>query len=131
MDNYYDSATGEWVTDWTRYQAVLAQARFASIADRSFLSWPPRDAFERLLELLAAVPDDTVHYVGSGPLEDLINQYAPEIIGGLEDALPNHPRLQRAVLEVNLTRGSLPSAIETRLVAAFGPQFQLLEPDAG
>ena len=65
MDNYYDSATGEWVTDWTRYQAVLAQPRFAAIADKSVLSWPPRDAFDCVLELLEAVPDDTVHYVGS------------------------------------------------------------------
>ena len=131
MNNYYDSATGEWVTDWTRYQAVLAQPRFAAVADSTLLSWPAHSAFACLLELLEAVPEDTVHYVGSGPLEDLVNGHAPEIIDAIEHALPNHPRLQRAVLEVNLTRGALPAAIEARIVSAFGPRFQLLEPDRG
>jgi hypothetical protein len=131
MDNYYDFATGEWVTDWTRYQAVLGQPQFVAIADRSFLSWPPRDALACLLQLLTAVPDDAVHYVGSGPLESLINHRAPEIIDAIEDALPNSSLLRRAALEINLTRDFLPPEIEARLVTAFGPQFHLLEPSVG
>ena len=35
-------------------------------------------------------------------------------------------RFRAAVLEVNLEAGTLPSAVESRLVAAFGPRFALL-----
>lgn len=60
-----------------------------------------------------------------------MNLRAPDIIDAIQDALRSYPRLQRAVLEINLTRGSRSSAIETRLAVAFGPRIQLLEPYAG
>jgi hypothetical protein len=131
MDNYYDHTTGEWVTDWTRYEAVLAEPRFSSIRDNAFQSWPADRVWDLLIALLHAVPRDTVHHVGAGPLENLIYSRGTELIDRLESDLLGDQRLQAAIIEVNLARGTLPPAIGARLVAAAGPKFSLREPDSG
>ena len=130
MDNYYDDQTGEWVTSQSRYDSVLAEPRFDAIRDHDIQQWPSDRAWALILELLAAVPEDTVSYVGSGPLEDFVRRHAVEFISKLEAELPRNPRLQSAALEMYLTRGDLPSSIEARLAAALGPRFSFLDSSA-
>ena len=129
MDNYYDPDSGRWVTDWDRYTAVAEQPRFADL--KSVLSAQPDRAWPILLDLLASVPEDTVHYVGAGPLESFINEHGSSFIAELEAEARSNSRFRSAVLEVNLERGALPAAIERRLMIAFGPQFKLLDCSAG
>jgi|SRR5215831_4500351 len=125
MDNYYDHAAGRWVTDWDRYQAVACQPRFAAL--RGLVLHDPHRAWPLLLELLASVPEDTVHYVGAGDLEEFVCQHGAAFVSQLEAEAMRNARFRDAVLEVNLARGLLPAPIEQRLVAAFGPRFTLLD----
>src|SRR5262245_31441115 len=123
MDNYYDQASGQWVTDSSRYEAVLREERFAPIREHEFGLLAVDEQWAMILGLLARVPEDTVPLVGAGPLEDFIHRHAPTFLDRIESELRRNPRLQRAVLEINLDRGTFAPAIEARIVTAFGPQF--------
>jgi hypothetical protein len=112
MDNYYDPATREWVTGATRYDAVLAESRFAPIREYDTLSWHPDRAWTLLLELLAAVPSDTVALVGAGPLDNFMHQHGATFIEPIVDELAHNGRLRTAIVNVNLERGTLPDAVE-------------------
>jgi hypothetical protein len=68
--------------------------------------------------------------VGAGPLENFLHEHGPAFLDRIENELGHNPRLRRAVLEINLARNTFPPAIEARIIAAFGPQFTLLDPDA-
>jgi hypothetical protein len=129
MDNYYDPISGQWVTDWDRYQAIAQQPPFIDL-DATLATHPDR-AWPLLLDLLASVPPDTTHYVGSGPLEDFIHTHGAAFIAELEAAAQSNARFRDAVAEVNLERGKLPAPIEQRLLTAFGPRFRFSERNAG
>jgi hypothetical protein len=123
MENYYDPALGDWVTDWWRYEAIACQPRFREL---EAVGSSPGARWALLLELLAAVPEDVVHLVGSGPLESFIATHGAAFVDELEAATLENERLRWAVLEVDLPAGLLPETVESRLVAAFGPRFELL-----
>ncbi|MFL5538826.1 MAG: DUF6869 domain-containing protein [Longimicrobiaceae bacterium] len=125
MENYYDHETGEWVTSWSRYIAIEEQPRYDGLRT---LTDPPEVRWRLLLELLAEVPDDVVFHVGCGPLQNFIRAYGAAFVDQLEAAARDNERFRRAVIEVDLPAGALPEAVETRLVAAFGPRFELLPP---
>jgi hypothetical protein len=127
MENFYDHESGEWVTTASRYERILAEPRFAPIRDSEIPGWPADRAWALILELLAAVPEDAIPYVGAGPLESFVVRHAPAFIDEIESELRRNARLRTAVVEVNLERGELPPAIESRIVAAFGPRFSLIE----
>jgi hypothetical protein len=129
VENYYDHAARRWVTSGDRYQAVADQPRFAALSDWSLWDQPAKQ-WPLILDLLAAVPEDTVGCVGAGPLETFINGHADTFVEQLEAELPRNERLRRAVIEVNLEEGRFPPDIEARLLAAFGPRFRLLPPSA-
>lgn len=132
MDNYYDHATGSWVTDRDRYEAVATAARFATLGEVA-LSGAPEAAWALMRELLAAIPEDTVHHVGCGVLEDLVHRHPAAIIPRLEAEARADARLWEAAHNMWVARGALPAAWEARLVAALGPGFELLDapaPDA-
>lgn len=93
MDNYYDSASGEWVTDWDRYKAVAQLPRFTDLDDALY-SHPDR-AWLLLLDLLASVPEDTIHYVGAGPLETFIHEHGPAFVAQLEAEAHSNSRFPR------------------------------------
>ena len=130
MDNYYDHQRGDWVTDHSRYEEVLAEPRFEAIREREAWHWPPMRAWDLLLELLRALPEDTVHYVGSGLLEDLIHSHAADLIDLIETEAATSERFRSALVEVNLKAGTLPPDLEERLVRAAGPEFTLLKPES-
>lgn len=123
MENYYDYATGRWVTSFDRYEEVANQPRFRELVDLP----EPEHAWALILELLAAVPADLVSHVGSGPLETFINFHAVAFIDRIEAEASGNERLRRAMIEVNLERGTYPEVVEARLLAAF-PRFELLDP---
>ena len=124
MDNYYDQASGRWVTAESRYAAIAHQPQFQDID-----VVPPERAWPLILELLAAVPGDVLAYVGAGPLEAFVVRHGGQFIDQIEHEVRRNPRLREAALEMNLARGTLPAVAEARLVAVLGPRFSLLEPE--
>jgi hypothetical protein len=131
MENFYDHETDEWMTTGSRYERILAEPRFEPIRESEILGWPADRAWALILELLAAVPEDLIAYVGAGPLESFVVRHAPVFVDEIEAELRRNARLRTAVIEVNLERGELPSEVERRIVAAFGPRFSLLERNSG
>lgn len=90
-NNYYDDAAGDWVTDSSRYEAIVAQPRFADL---------------------------------------FVHTHAAAFIDQIVAELQHNVRLREAVLEVNIDKGYLPSEIEARIAAAFGPRFRFLDTPA-
>src|SRR5690349_18360059 len=107
MDNYYDPATRSWVTAESRYAAVADQSRY-----RELFFLAPEQAWPLLLELLAAVPEDVLAYVGAGPLENFIVRYGAQFMDEIESEVRRNARFRDAALEVNLARGTLPDDAE-------------------
>jgi hypothetical protein len=123
VENDYDPRAGDWVTAQSRYDAVAGQLRFRGVDVRDS---SPDVAWALLLELLDEVSEDLVHFVGAGPLQSFIDVHGAAFADRLEAAARENERFRAAVLEVNLESGHLPPAVESRLVAAFGPRFELL-----
>ncbi|MBV9111093.1 MAG: hypothetical protein JO306_16930 [Gemmatimonadetes bacterium] len=126
IDNYYDYELGDWVTAETRYRAVADQPRFAGLVE--LVDRDPARAWPLLLELLDAVPEDVTYMVGGWLLDRFVRLHGAAYVEQLEREAAVNPRFMDAVLEMYLHEGELPSDIEARLVAAFGPRFYLEPP---
>lgn len=127
VENYYDHDTRRWVTAGSRYEAIANQPRFSALYD-PLIAAGPELTWTLILELLAEVPDDLVHMVGAGPLQNFIVTHGPAFVAEIEAAAKESERFRRCVIEVDLHSGELPPHVESRLVAAFGPRFALLPP---
>jgi hypothetical protein len=126
MENYYDYAAGLWVTSDSRYEAIASQPPFDDLWE--FNGSSPRHEWGLILLLLSILPDDLVSCLGCGPLENFINDHGAEFVVPIEAEARINSRFLRAVMNVNLQRGRLPAEVEARLLAAFGPRFELLDP---
>ena len=124
MDNYYDSERHEWVTAQSRYSAVATDERLDAIRDALFDD--RARAWTLILQLIADVPEDTVGFVGAGPLEDLVVRSAAEFIEQIEREYAQSSRFRAALGEIWLARGALPAEIEERLAKLLGPGFEFL-----
>jgi hypothetical protein len=72
-----------------------------------------------LLLLVERVPDDVpLTQVGAGPMEDFINEHAPEFVDRIEERSRRDPRFREAMAGVWLSRGALPADVEERVVRA-------------
>jgi hypothetical protein len=125
MDNYYDYAKGDWVTDTSRYREVASRPEFSGVED--LIADAPEEAWAMLLRLLDAVPADTPSHAGY-PLEVLVRTHPALIVPLLEREAPRNDLLRKAGLEMWLARGDLDLELEARLQAALGPRFWFLEP---
>jgi uncharacterized protein DUF6869 len=61
----------------------------------------PDKAWDLVLAIVdAADSNDLLETIGAGPLENLLDKHAPQLIGRVEAALADHPRLARALTSV-------------------------------
>ena len=130
MDNYYDTVSGCWVTSADRYHAIASKPPFDLLDDPLLIAYYPEQAWSLMLELLRVVPEDTINYLGAGPLETFICRHGATFIDAIVSEAETNPLFARAALEINLERGMLPELAESRLMAALGPRFRLLDPNA-
>jgi hypothetical protein len=124
-ENYYDEASGQWVTHETRYTAIVSQPKYEKL--NHLIYSDPELAWRLLLELVAETPDDLLGFVGAGPVETFIWQHGAGFIDQIEAEASTNARFRRAALEINLVRGELPADIESRIAAAIGGGFELLD----
>lgn len=90
-------------------------------------------AWRVLLLLVERAPDDVLGQVGAGPLEDFVNEHAPEFIDRIEERARRDPRFRAAMAGAWLSRGALPADVEERVARASAGGILLLggtPPDA-
>lgn len=120
LEQYYDAATRSWIppeTDFDRF------ARF--LAEWSARNGEPSD-LDALMALAAETPDETLHYVGICPLEDLLHASGDEIVDAFVASMEASPRLREAAFEIYLSRGHFSPAAEERIAAEIGRGFEFL-----
>src|SRR5687767_11130920 len=66
----------------------------------------PEKAWDLVLAIVdAADSDDLLETIGAGPLENVLDKHAPQLVGRVEAALADHPGLARALTSVWLRDG--------------------------
>ena len=83
-------------------------------------------AFGLVVDLVRAVPDDRLEYVGAGPVEDLVEKFGPLLIEQIVAAADKDPRFRKALASVWLVVEDLPAAVLERLQEATGGQIATL-----
>ena len=84
-------------------------------------------AWRVLLLLVERAPDDVpLSLVGAGPMEDFINEHAPELVGRIEERSRRDPRFREAMSGAWLSAGALPADVEERVVRASAGGILLL-----
>ena len=108
----------KWFTEWEREPPVYGHASQLLthlIEDR------PDEAWERILALVAHAKEESLCYVGAGPLEDLLALHGQDFIGRVEVAAANDPRFAACLATVWGHTRFEPSVYE-RVQQTLGPR---------
>jgi hypothetical protein len=108
---------------------VEAYARYASSNDPAdFWAWDrvgqivrgqdPEAAFELVRQLVRAVPEDRLGYVGAGPLEDFVKQHGSALADWIVGEAGRDPRFRAALASIWLIAEDLPPGVIQRLQTA-------------
>jgi hypothetical protein len=87
----------KWFREWEPEPPVYGHASKLLthlIEDR------PDEAWERILALVAQAREESLGYVGAGPLEDLLSSHGQAFIGRVEVAAANDPRFAACLATV-------------------------------
>jgi hypothetical protein len=87
-------------------------------------------AWDLVVGLVRRAPDAQLGQVAAGPLEDMINVHGPGLVEWIEGESRRDPRFKEALGRVWLSRGTMPLAVEARIVAASGGRIALLSGEA-
>jgi hypothetical protein len=87
----------KWFAEWERDPPVYGNAS-KLLAD--LIEVRPDEAWERILALVAHAREESLCYVGAGPLEDLLSLHGRAIIGRVEAAAANDPRFAACLATV-------------------------------
>ena len=80
----------------------------------------PEDAWAVVLALVVEADEDSLGYVGAGPLEDFVRRVGTAFIDQIEAESRRDPKFHRCLGRVWLSHGDLPPAILSRVVTASG-----------
>jgi len=114
VENYYDHATGTWVTPETRYRDVVSDPRFAHLEE--LISSKPERAWPLLLELIATVPEDILYLAAEGPLEIFLAKHGKAFVESIEAQARSSDRFRSCLTECHI-----PYEIQDRVFAAMRP----------
>ena len=84
------------------------------------------DAWSLVLTLIELADEDSLGYVGAGPLEDAVRHFGVELIDQLEVQARLDPKFRAALGVIWLSYGDLPPNILSRVVAASDGRIQPL-----
>jgi hypothetical protein len=122
------------VTAYLRHHRTRDRAdfwAFDEVKDRVLWNPDPAAAWELVLALVRAADDDSLGYVGAGPLEDLVTAHGVSLIQEIEHEAMIDPRFQACLARVWLSEGELPPDILERVVRASGGAIEPLPPLSG
>jgi hypothetical protein len=78
----------------------------------------PPDAWALVVALVAAADDDSLEFVGAGPLEDFVRNFGSSYIDTIEAAARADSKFSRCLGRVWLTQGDVPPDVLVRVVEA-------------
>ena len=87
------------------------------------------DAWDLVVALVRRAPDNQLGRIGAGPLEDLVATHGAALVEWIEGESKRDPRFRDALGGIWLTSGTLPAAVEARIVAASGGVIEPLPAD--
>ena len=85
-------------------------------------------AWNLVVALVRNAPDEVLGSVGAGPLENLLNAHGAMLVDWIVGEAQRDHRFREALGRAWLSRGTLPPAIENRIVQASGGVLTLLSP---
>jgi hypothetical protein len=110
-----------------RTRAVQDSWAFDEVLERVGLSSAEAvDAWDVVLALVTMADDESLGYIGAGPLEQLIRHFGPELVDRIEDCARQDPRFRFCLESVWLAEGDLPPAVQDRIVRASGGRIKPL-----
>jgi hypothetical protein len=123
MGEEFEAERVALVRTWVRYQQSGDRADFWA-ADRVTMltsaTGAPAEAWQLVLDLFGAAPDDVLGAFAAGPLENVVSCHAHQVIDDVERLARRDPRFRGALGRIWLTAGSLAPDLERRVVAASG-----------
>ena len=81
--------------------------------------------FELLQQLVRAIPDDFLTYVGAGPVEEFVRHHGAALVDWLVGEAERDPRFRAALASIWLETEDLPSEVIQRLQAATGGEIKV------
>jgi len=110
-----------------RTRALEDSWAFDEVLERVGLSSAePEDAWNVVLALVTMADDESLGYIGAGPLENLVHQFGTELVDRIEDRARQDPRFRFCLGAVWLSEGDLPPAVQERVVHASGGRIKPL-----
>lgn len=88
----------------------------------------PEDAWNVVLALVTMADEETLGYIGAGPLEDLISHFGSELVDRIEERGRQDPKFRFCLGAVWLSQGDLPPTVLDRVVQASGGKIKPLPP---
>jgi hypothetical protein len=85
----------------------------------------PERAFSIVQELVRAVPDHQLEYVGAGPVEELVTHHSAALVAWLEGEARRDPRFREALASVWLIADHIRPDVLARLQAATGNRIRV------
>jgi hypothetical protein len=90
------------------------------------ISAEPDDAWNLVLALVTMADDESLGYIGAGPLEKLVRRFGSDLVDRVEDRAREDPRFRFCLGSVWLSEGELPPAVQDRVVRASGGRIKPL-----
>jgi hypothetical protein len=84
----------------------------------------PEDAWNVVLALVTMADDESLGYIGAGPLEQLVRRFGSALVERIEDRARQDPRFRFCLGSVWLSEGDLPLAVQDRVVSASGGRIK-------
>ena len=102
---------------------------FDEVNDRVGASGTPADAWDVVTAIVRAAPDESLGYIGAGPVEDMVRHHGAALVDWIEGEARRDQRFQFALGCIWMHRRDLPAPIFERLQHASGGRIAVLEED--
>ena len=110
-----------------RTRAVQDAWAFDEMLERVGLnSAEPDDAWSVVLALVTMADDESLGYIGAGPLESLVHHFGAQLVERIEERARQDPRFRICLGAVWLSEGGLPPEVQDRVVRASGGRIKPL-----
>jgi hypothetical protein len=99
---------------------------FEEVGKRVTFGNDEEDAWAVMIALVEAADDESLAYVGAGPLEDLVRRFGTDLILRIEKTARTNLKFRECLGSIWLSEGALPDWVLARVVRASGNRIRPL-----